>query len=347
MALATAARISTLCDPCWDGIGFGTKRGHLSLLSGTNGIPYTDRVPPVFKWNESVELMADGHNLSRGTPPTGLRAFSDGSVKGTGKAGYGVVLVSSGGEELGSESGGIQGTVSPLQAEVVAIGKAADLLLRNLDGGPAVSILSDSRGALQAVSRPIIDSATVLDCHNTLSRLGKKCRVYLKWLKGHNSDLFNERADSLVRRGAGSRTNSRVDAPWSYLCINLRENMYDSWLRNCSSLIPCRQTREFFPSPKECPSATILDCSRKLLGLRIQLFTGHNRLNYHQFRIGRADSQQCRLCGEASETSDHLVWHCRTLSRNRMDYWTDNMTNPPTIRRILAFAEKFVMHLMI
>ena len=44
--------------------------------------------------------------------------------------------------------------------------------------------------------------------------------------------------------------------------------------------------------------------------LLINLITGHNSLNKHQFRIGKSTTDLCRLCGACSETFKHWMTNC-------------------------------------
>ena len=43
---------------------------------------------------------------------------------------------------------------------------------------------------------------TALDCKKHLDYMGKKCKVNLKWVKGHTGNPLNEWANQLARRGA-------------------------------------------------------------------------------------------------------------------------------------------------
>ena len=50
-----------------------------------------------------------------------------------------------------------------------------------------------------------------------------------------------------------------------------------------------------------------------------QIFSGHNRLNFHLSRIGVVDSPNCVTCQEP-ETVVHFLYHCERYTRSRRQF---------------------------
>ena len=62
-------------------------------------------------------------------------------------------------------------------------------------------ICTDSKAALQALSRVCINSQVVLLCARTLNRLGGLCQLHLNWVPGHIGVSGNVAADRLAILG--------------------------------------------------------------------------------------------------------------------------------------------------
>ena len=205
---------------------------------------------------------------------------------------------------------------------------------------------ADSKAALWATSNPIVSSATVLRSRTALISLSTRCCVKLRWVRGHAGHVYNEMADSFARQGSLLEPRLVLNRPWSAVRSSLHKEAMKAWDRKWNSLESCRQTREFFSTPGASPSGVLLSLDRKSMSRYIQLFTGHNYLRYHQFKIGRVLSKVCRLCKNEEETSAHLVWHCESLARKRLDFWTDSGSCPPLVK-VLSFVDRHLLDLLL
>jgi len=68
-----------------------------------------------------------------------------------------------------------------------------------------ISICSDSRAALKALSNPRITSRLVWDCIVALQQLSSHNAVKLVWVPGHSSIYGNEQADQLAKAASVKR----------------------------------------------------------------------------------------------------------------------------------------------
>jgi len=68
--------------------------------------------------------------------------------------------------------------------------------------------------------------------------------------------------------------------------------------------------------------------NRSRLRLDIGLLTGHVALRSHLYKLGLTESKVCRLCGEESEDSSHILCRCPALSCKRYRLWGSMFIEP-------------------
>ena len=95
----------------------------------------------------------------------------------------------------------LNGEVSVVQTELIALTEAARLLIEENLEGKSIRIFSDSKNALVSLSKIEINSKTTLKCLKLLNDLSKKNRVTLTWIKSHSGNVGNEEADRLAKTG--------------------------------------------------------------------------------------------------------------------------------------------------
>ena len=66
-------------------------------------------------------------------------------------------------------------------------------------------------------------------------------------------------------------------------------------------------------------SKKIIKLDREQLGNIIRWATGHNFLRNHKFNINPSDypNPGCRLCGQAPESAEHVIFHCTAIKEER------------------------------
>ena len=353
--LNTYLRIKNKIPVLWDGVGMGSRRGHLFHLSSqflgctVAGIPM-DRIPTVVSWTKLYKIFLDYDPLSL-TIPT-LRIFTDGSRTG-GKSGYGLLFQQSCSSSLNpqqfstihEDSGPLGSLASVFQAEVHAIIEALKHLVRisapnqenRVRFGPILSahIFCDSQSALKALDSHLINSHQILECRNLLNAMGRRLEISLYWIKAHAGNIGNERADVLAKQGA---TTSIVGPAPFILCSHsfikafILEDVVGVWSLRWKNLLTCRQTKIWFPVPDLKKSAKLLALDRAHLGVVIRFITGHNFLMRHNNLLmpDMFDDPLCRLCYQDEETSFHILGDCEPLGGIRYRIFQRQiLQNPP------------------
>ena len=65
-------------------------------------------------------------------------------------------------------------------------------------------------------------------------------------------------------------------------------------------------------------SNNYLKLGKSKLRIATGLLTGHCKLRYHLKNMGLETDPSCRKCGEADETSAHILLECEALARSRL-----------------------------
>ena len=149
-----------------------------------------------------------------GRPQMGTWAFSDGSVARDKSSGFGVVVVNENGHLHSTTNGSLGKDCDCFQAEIYALGKAASCLVE-MEPGNHCTLISDSKGAIQALASPLVQSETVLNTKKQIAALKGLNTVSLRWIKAHNGDPWNELADWLANTGRGEPPQVDLPLSWS------------------------------------------------------------------------------------------------------------------------------------
>ena len=107
------------------------------------------------------------------------------------------------------------------------------------------------------------------------------------------------------------------------------------WVHRWTHEEPCRQTKDWFPTPNPAFAFKILANSRIIFSKIVQVITGHNFWKYHEHlvwqEIDEESTAQCDLCNdtESRQTTFHIFAKCEALADHRM----------------AVFGEPFLSHL--
>ncbi|KAJ8958459.1 hypothetical protein NQ318_002248 [Aromia moschata] len=165
-----------------------------------------------------------------------------------------------------------------------------------------IQIISDSQAALKTLGAVEIHSQVVKDCMDSLTKLAEHNSITLKWMRGHQGHIGNERADIVAKKGAevpligpeptcglAYRTARRV----------MKDLLKEKHISHWAKVPGLRHSR--------------INQLRWIVGL----FTGHCPLMRHLTTIGVKNDPDCRRCGEEEETSLHISCECPALAAAR------------------------------
>jgi ribonuclease HI len=126
-------------------------------------------------------------------------AYADGSCLGNpGRGGWGVVLIDPDGAT--SELAGANPSTTNNRMEITAVIEA----LRQIPAGEEIALHSDSQYVIKTMTLGWKRREN-LDLWPLLDEAAARHRVRWEWVRGHNGDPLNERADELARSAAEGR----------------------------------------------------------------------------------------------------------------------------------------------
>ncbi|XP_031783911.1 uncharacterized protein LOC116417020 [Nasonia vitripennis] len=179
-----------------------------------------------------------------------------------------------------------------LQAEILAIEKAARLAQLN-DGAPMkVTIYTDSQAALKTLASKLTRSKAVMSCREALSWI-RNSEVGLCWVPGHNSVEGNIKADELAKLGAEKDSSKAISHPLP--TINVIKTTIDRVIEVIHS--------ERWRTQDDCTITGVV--------------TGHCAVGVNLKRWGKTKDNFCRECCDEEETISDLLCHCPALESKR------------------------------
>ena len=177
------------------------------------------------------------------------------------------------------------------KAEVEALVHAANIISESSSPDMQVVFLTDA----QSVLKTNIDNE--LPTLNEALRNIRCHRVVLQWIPSHCGITGNEEADRLAKLGSGME---QIDNHVSF-----------SEMKTCiKSLHRPRQLHDSYHQLTRGEQVVIF-----------RLRTGHNRLRHHLHRkLHLLTSPMCP-CGDAEQTTDHILQDCQLLGSLRSEIW--------------------------
>ena len=177
------------------------------------------------------------------------------------------------------------------RAEVEALVHAANTISSRANPDSKVVFLSDALSVLQAVN-----NNNLLCLEKALQNV--QClKTVLQWIPSHCGIDGNEEADRMAKMGAKKQ---QVENQGSF--------------QEMKTMI-----KSLFKQPQPYDSYHQLSRPDQVVTFRLR--TGHNRLNHHLHRkMRRVPSPMCP-CGEAEQTTEHILQECRNLRSLREELW--------------------------
>lgn len=207
-----------------------------------------------------------------------------------------------------------------MQSELKAIEECAKLCMTENYFNKKILIISDSRSALCALNKAIIESTTVSECVEVLNTLAENNELTLAWCPSHSGILGNEEADRLANEGI---KNEFVQIQVA-VGEKIVENKIIDWGKKEAIKIWNQDTgikhSKICISPFDCKKANyLLNFPKADIRTIIGITSGHVCTNVFLKRIGKSTHERCRFCNEQNsrETVLHFLQNCPKLQLER------------------------------
>jgi ribonuclease HI len=286
-----------------------------------------------------------------------LHLYTDGSFRTSASSGR--KLRDASDQEIDSGSGSLGPSCTAFDGEVAAIENGISTLLRCRQPFNHVTVHSDSTAAIARVQHnkrgPGQSRALKVIRHvQRLRNQGK--RVSISWIKGHNGNTGNDRADALAGRAAGNipqRTinSHQVSIAW------MGQKVSQSYSEAATLELRDRGKQTIIPPP---PKKSAMDQARNREA-RISSQLHHWLSGVYLKRIGKRAHAGCWVCEDRYDNVQpptmartHVLRRCPALEDIRCEVWKDPtmgaftrprsigalLGNPRWEKRLLKFLEK-------
>jgi len=111
-----------------------------------------------------------------------------------------------------------------------------------------IAINSDSQSALKAIKKFNNTHPIVVEITGTLISLRQRYLIYFNWIRAHNGDPFNDRADILAKKAATLDGPCYYHLPASYFKPRFRQLSEREWNRQWQTSATGRKSYKYFPS---------------------------------------------------------------------------------------------------
>ena len=259
-----------------------------------------------------------------GTKDTNIQCYTDGSKNEKNETGCGFYIEKQG-KEIESGSLKLPKPTTVFQAEVMAITKAAEKLKERNIKNENIKIWVDSQAAIKALQALKTNKKTVSSCITELNDLAKDNNVTVQWIKAHVGFEGNEKADKLAKKGSTEGEEIPCPTPMSHINKSLKD----------TAII---RTEDFFAQKggkdtkrvyADAETSTMgrngeyitynlnrnkpntgNTKQRKHMSSITHMITGHAPTRSYLHKIGKTESDTCRLCEEETETIEHILTKC-------------------------------------
>ena len=132
--------------------------------------------------------------------------------------------------------------------------------------------------------------------------------------------MYNEVADQLAKKGTKMPIKEQepvVPVPNCQKNMDIDTEVRKRWNIRWHNEKTARQTRLFWTDVDAQKSANMTKLGRNEYGDHVRLLSGHNHLNRHAYLLNEVQSEECRLCLESEESSEHILCECPALGGTR------------------------------
>ena len=276
--------------------------------------PHSSHPPPaptsmtdVSKSKSRDQQLAATLAAIENTGPTDIQVYTDGSThEGTTDVGAEMVAMS-GKDNIERWHAPTDRWSCSYQAEKSAIVRAISWLDEYEDWQSAL-VLCDSKSLVENLANSNQHDGDVHRIQSTIAELCKKKEVRILWMPGHCNLRGNELADLEAKLG------SEVVQPSVPLYSSTRAALIRRDERQ-SSLTHPRLTAFYTTGPREEEEALLQQADRTDL---IRFRCGHHpHLRRWQHMTGMSETDNCQLCAEEEESSEHLWLRCPAFIAER------------------------------
>lgn len=260
--------------------------GKVTVRTSVQGITRKDEQNEIAKRTMTLSMLEEQYPQQ-----AWLHVYTDGSATNAINCGGAGVYIQHPSGERQTAAAATGQYCTNYKAEVEALILSAHTIKNSVDHNMQVVFLTDALSTLHAYN-----SCKLPQLERALSEI--QClQIVLQWVPSHCGILGNEKADQMAKIGAKEKQpNDPVSLTESKTIIK--------------SLFKTPATRDSYHS-----------LPRKEQVIIFRLRTGHNRLNHHLHRKMRLVPSPLCSCGEAEQTTTHILQECRDFRDLREEHW--------------------------
>ena len=239
-----------------------------------------------------------------------VQVFSDGSKLNGQTGAAALVKWSNSDDETTSVIRRLDEYCTVFQAEVAAIKEGAQIVLQTKEDFDKVTFFVDSQAALRSLVGATTKSRLTSETLETLNSLSEKYIVRLRWVRAHAGFANNEAVDALAKQATLQQQLTRYPMPSSYVNDIIRRNILFEWQKEWNGVAGHHHTKVLFPKIDLRKSMRLLCTGKETYSRAVRFITGFANLRYYNWKIQTESNPRCRLCGDAEEKAQHLIFEC-------------------------------------
>ena len=179
---------------------------------------------------------------------------------------------------------------------------------------------------------------------DSLSTLGAKIPVRIKWGKAHVGHYGNELADQLAKKGSANPPPGPepfLPLPHCVLRNAVHVKATEIWSKRWKERSDARQTAIFFPEINLRKSEKLIKLSKEALGKAVRALSGHDFRPRHTAILEKQLPLSCKFCKTSEESPSHLILHCPKFNHFRAQTfgsYTRDIVQSWTAKQVVAFV---------